>query len=1085
MHDARAEDGRGAARPPRPTLPASAHALIALLTALSACGATPKEKDDWGVAHQLPVSLEALFDNDAIADARDRADGNFDCPDHAADIPGSVFPAEHLPATGSEFSFSGIHFLFPSKERGDFNNLACAGQRITVPEGRYKALHVVGTSENGSFRATLQITYEEGPAEAELALTDWCQKPSFGERPAFEAECRYTYSSATQRVVREAIRTHLWLQKIPLDPAKTLRSLTLPYNRRMHLFAATLEAVDWSDEQKAYATDTAKHYASLSQRREVPADDLGRRLATLTAQLDEHAAEGPLARQFGWLRTQAAYLEHSLGTNRYVLFRPTRQVSRALRTLQADTQALLAGADPFPARRGCFLRSYRSPIDGSLQSYSIAVPNDYKGDAAARGEPSEIARGGQSLTDRPPVGPFPLLVTLHGHGWYRPFQGHPQPVVDGVISVAPHGRGSIDYMLAAERDVLAVIDDVLRDYRIDPDRVLLEGHSMGGTGSWQIGVHHPGRFAALAPVCGNADRRAWDAWKGQRREPPYAIPPRFAALRSHILDSIDPITYAGNLLDLPVLAAHGASDDVVPVGHSRNMNELLTKLGCPIDYKEFGGVRHWGFPNSFYTQRWAWMMAQRRQPAPERVRYKTASLRHEGAYWVRIDRFVEPLAFAEVDARRLGDGGFEITTANVAALTLDLSTLPQAADLREVRATLDGHALTAKPPAPTFVRQDGRWSAAALPEGLAKKAGLEGPVADAFLDGFLLVRGTTSADPWEREVIAREVEARARDWERLFNCRPRVKDDTAVADEDIEHFHLVLYGGPGANAVAARVADKLPIRIESDRIVVGPRAFEGSDVGVKLCYPNPLNPERYVVVLAGLSPDALDQVNNRFGNWFGWGPYDNYEWFDYGVFDSRTLSPETFLAVGFFDPHWKLDAKHEFLGVEAIRAAHPPQRVPRLHRLPEPAPEPLHLSDLAPALIDQHKGCVGYGRSFEGNPLTLGGRKFERGLGVRAPSTIEYQLDGRYRFFRATVGIDLEDLIEPAAARRRGEYVQFLVFGDGKRLYSSEWLQWDSRPVDVEVEIRGVKALRLEVDCSASRWLVGSADWADARVSTR
>jgi len=40
-------------------------------------------------------------------------------------------------------------------------------------------------------------------------------------------------------------------------------------------------------------------------------------------------------------------------------------------------------------------------------------------------------------------------------------------------------------------------------------------------------------------------------------------------------------------------------------------------------------------------------------------------------------------------------------------------------------------------------------------------------------------------------------------------------------------------------------------------------------------------------------------------------------------------------------------------------------------------------------------------------------------------------------------------------------------------------------PVKVEVDIKGVKTLRLEVDCSASRWLVGSCDWAEARVSTR
>jgi len=386
----------------------------------------------------------------------------------------------------------------------------------------------------------------------------------------------------------------------------------------------------------------------------------------------------------------------------------------------------------------------------------------------------------------------------------------------------------------------------------------------------------------------------------------------------------------------------------------------------------------------------------------------------------------------------------------------------------------------------TFVRsRRGNWSAGKLPGGLAKKKGLEGPVGDAFLGSFLLVRGTTSPDAWEREVIAREVEAKARDWERLFNCRPRVKDDTAVTDADIERHHLVLYGGPAANAIAAKIARTLPITIERDRIRVGKKTFQGNDVGVKLCYPNPLNPERYVVVLAGLSPAALDQVNNRFGNWFGWGPYDNYDWFDFGVFDARTLSPETFLCVGFFDQAWELDDRYQFVGDDAARQATQPQKAPGLHTLPDPAPDELLLSDLAPTLIDQHKGLVGTDRSHLGNPLTIGGRSFPRGLGVRAPSRVEFQLAGQYNLFRATVGIDLEDDLEATPARDRGERVQFVVTGDGKRLYSSEWLKWNSKPVAVEVEIKGVKTLCLEADCSLSRWLVGSSDWAEARVSKR
>ncbi|MFW6163445.1 MAG: hypothetical protein ACODAJ_11805, partial [Planctomycetota bacterium] len=446
--------------------------LSLLLIAQAQSAAAAQDGEAWKARRQLPVNLEALFDNDAIAGVRDRSDGNFDCPDHAAHVPGSTYPAEYLPATGSAFSFRGVHFLFPSKERGDFNNVACAGQRLEVPPGRYRALHIIGASENGSFRDRLKLAYKEGPAEAELALTDWCQAAKFGERAAFTAECRYTYASERGRVVREAIEARLWPTTIPLDPRKTLEALSLPYNRRMHLFAATLEAADWGEEQTAYAKETAETYAALSQRLPLSPDDLRRQLAALATELDRHAADGPVARQARWLRTQVAYREHLVsGDRRHPSPGVLRRVKRDIRRVRSDLGSLLSGHDPFPARRGCFLRSYRSPLDGSRQSYSLAVPRDYTGEE-----------------------PFPLMVSLHGHGWYRPFQGHPQPVIEGIIMVGPHGRGSQDYMLAAERDVLAVIEDVLRDYNIDRRQIILEGHSMGGTGSWQLGVHYPHRF---------------------------------------------------------------------------------------------------------------------------------------------------------------------------------------------------------------------------------------------------------------------------------------------------------------------------------------------------------------------------------------------------------------------------------------------------------------------------------------------------------------------------------------------------------------------------------------------------------------
>lgn len=53
-----------------------------------------------------------------------------------------------------------------------------------------------------------------------------------------------------------------------------------------------------------------------------------------------------------------------------------------------------------------------------------------------------------------------------------------------------------------EEWVLSLIDRAMDTFEIDPDRVFLGGHSMGGYGSWVIGADHADRFAALLPSAG-------------------------------------------------------------------------------------------------------------------------------------------------------------------------------------------------------------------------------------------------------------------------------------------------------------------------------------------------------------------------------------------------------------------------------------------------------------------------------------------------------------------------------------------------------------------------------------------------------
>lgn len=123
---------------------------------------------------------------------------------------------------------------------------------------------------------------------------------------------------------------------------------------------------------------------------------------------------------------------------------------------------------------------------GRLQPYGMHVPARYPG------------------SDRP----WPLIVHLHGFAnnldepYYSPAGLAEEADRLGYLLASPLERGDYSYQGKGMVDVLEVIADVRRHYDVDPDRIYLMGHSMGGYGTNRIGMHFPDLFAAIAPAQG-------------------------------------------------------------------------------------------------------------------------------------------------------------------------------------------------------------------------------------------------------------------------------------------------------------------------------------------------------------------------------------------------------------------------------------------------------------------------------------------------------------------------------------------------------------------------------------------------------
>ncbi|MEK6321486.1 MAG: prolyl oligopeptidase family serine peptidase [Acidobacteriota bacterium] len=300
--------------------------------------------------------------------------------------------------------------------------------------------------------------------------------------------------------------------------------------------------------------------------------------------------ERGLAKQFAEAKMRAAKIEASLNAKhqdglvaavpsaeyRIALFELARageinfdriDFRDALKEATSMLDALNAGNDAFAARRGEFKKAYRSKVDNTLQPYQVFVPTAYHKSK-----------------------PAPLVIALHGMGGDENsyFQAYGQGAFKleaekrGYIVACPKGRKPASmYIGDAEKDVMDVIAEVRRDYNIDPDRIYLTGHSMGGFGTWSVAMSHPDVFAALAPVSGGSSNPAG----------------------------------MSKIAHIPEIVVHGDKDPTVPVERSRVMVAMGKKLGMAIKYVEVPGGDHGSVVAPTFKDVFDWFDAHRRKTA--------------------------------------------------------------------------------------------------------------------------------------------------------------------------------------------------------------------------------------------------------------------------------------------------------------------------------------------------------------------------------------------------------------------------------------------------------------------------------------
>ena len=123
--------------------------------------------------------------------------------------------------------------------------------------------------------------------------------------------------------------------------------------------------------------------------------------------------------------------------------------------------------------------------------------------------------------------------------------------------------------------------------------------------------------------------------------------------------------------------------------------------------------------------------------------------------------------------------------------------------------------------------------------------------------------------------------------------------------------------------------------------------------------------------------------------------------------------------------------------------------------------------------VRQGYGTAQVNRSIRETPLSIAGTKYERGVGTHANSTVWINLGGGSEKFEATVGLD-------DAANGNGTVV-FRILGDGKKLFESEVMKPGTPGKKVDLNLRGVRTLLLQVADGGDGIGYDHGDWADAQ----
>jgi predicted esterase len=551
---------------------------------------------------------------------------------------------------------------------------------------------------------------------------------------------------------------------------------------------------------------------------------------------------------------------------------------------EASTTIQLRRVEPLTTHKNTFI----SNIDGSVQYYAI--------------NPAQ---------DSDPNIPKALVLSVHGAGVLAINQTYSYYGKTWAHIVAPTNRRPYGFNWEdwGRTDAMEALADVQSKFKIDPSRVYLTGHSMGGHGAWHLGGTFPDRFGAIGPSAGWLSFWSYRVRENAEEQSTIEKMLMRATSPSHTME------IAENYKQLGVYILHGADDDNVQVDQARQMAEHLQKFHKDFVYDEQPGQGHWwdisDEPGSDCVD-WAPMFdffARHARPGKERIRQVEFITGNPGISsqnnWLQIEAQDEQLKLSKVNIRLdPGKRRFVGTTENVVRLSFDLSVLKGD---EPINVDIDGQKLDSIPKPENSDRlwlgkTDTLWTVIPRPSPSVKGPHRYGTFKDVFNNLFVFVYGT-HGDKEENDWACAKARYDAEHFWYQGNGSIDVIPDTEFDAKSDPDRNVILFGNTQTNSAWKALLGESPVQVSRGKIAIGKKTLKGNDLACLFIRPRPGSDVASVGAVAGTGIIGMRMTDRR--------PYlsPGYAYPDFTVFTPAMLeSVESGVkAAGFFGLDWSLE----------------------------------------------------------------------------------------------------------------------------------------------------------------------------------